>query len=158
MGGGDIVGWGLSALGVVISVYALRKAESAQRAAALVVEKSSDQAARDTARDLLGLVNKAKDAAMARRRGAGRSASFGRSRGDDIAHLQKAQDALAIVTITTDQEDQDLRAAAVELQHALDAIALNTNEDGWGVALFALQAIYPKINAVQRGLGAKALR
>lgn len=154
----DLFGWGLSAAGVAISLYALVKAENAQRAAASVIKKGSDQAARDAARDLLSVVNNAKEAAMTRRKGAGRGASAGRNLAADITILQRAQDALATITISADHAvDQDMRAAALELQQALKVIALNSRDDGWGLALDALQAIYPKINTIQRGLGTKAL-
>lgn len=155
----SVVGLVLSAVGVVLSVWALHKADSAKKAVDRVIETNRDQVTRDHARDLLAKLTDARDAAMARRQGASRLSSAGRSTAGDVKALQIAQDALATATIGSDQGlVQNLRAAASELDRALKAIASNCNRDGWADALGVLQGVIPKIDVLQRELGAKALR
>lgn len=158
----DVVGLGglaLSATGVALSGWALIKAGSAKKAVAKLIEMSGDQAARDGARDLMALLARASDAAMARRRGASRAASAGRPQGVDLFALEIAQDALATTTVASDPAvTGSFRAAAQELDLALKAIAADGVRDGWEDARLALQGVVPSVDLLQRDLGVKALR
>lgn len=158
----DLIGVGgliLSAIGVLLSVWALAKANSAKVAVNKVIEKNSDQFARDAARNLLAKLTDARDAAMAQRRGASRLSSAGRHPDSDHKAIELAQDALATVTIDSSQQlVARMRTAATELNQALQTIASNSGRDGWADALGVLQGIIPEVDALQQGLSATALR
>lgn len=148
----------LSAVGVGLSVWALVKADGAAKAVAKVIGKAGDQKARDDARELLMLINAAREAAMSNRRGAPPLASAGRVRDNDVQSIQKAQDALATLNVTEDQQViKKLRRGGQELNKALHEINGSGERDGWADALAVLQGVTPSVDALQRGLGSKAL-
>jgi hypothetical protein len=157
----DPVGIGgliLSAVGVALSCWALMKADSAEKAVAKVIGRAGDQKARDDARELLMLISAARDAAMSNRRGAPQLASAGRVRDNDIQAIQKAQDALATLNVTDDQQvTKKLRRSGLELNKALQEINGDGVRDGWADALAVLQGVTPQVDVLQRGLGSKAL-
>lgn len=151
----DVVGLGglaLSAAGVALSGWALVKADTAKKGVAKLIEMSGDQAARDGPRDLMALLARASDAAIARRRGAS-------ARHRPVRLGTIAQDAMATTTVAFDPRvTASFRAAAQELDLALKAIAANGVRDGWEDARLALQGVVPSVALLQRDLGVKALR
>jgi len=157
----DVVGVGglvLSAAGVALSVYALVQADGAKKAVEKVIGKAGEQRARDDARELLAVITAARDAAMDNRRSAPPMASAGRVKDKDVQAIQKAQDALATTNVTEDsQMVAELRRAARELDKALQEINADAERDGWADALAVLQGVTPLVDALQRGLGSKAL-
>lgn len=158
----DPVGIGglvLSGVGVGLSVWALAKADGAEKAVAKVIGKAGDQKARDDARELLALINVARDAAMANRRDASQIAATGRVRDKDVGAIEKVQDALATLNVTDDPLiTRKLRRAGVELNKALQEINANDRRDGWADALAVLQGVTSPVDALQRGLGSQALK
>lgn len=154
----DAVELGLSIGGLALSIYALVQAESAKKAVSKVIAKEVDQGARDDARELMQRLNEAREAAMARRQGAHRSSSAGRSQAADMKALQLAQDALATTNLGDKLLTLALRAAADELNQALAEINANGGRDGWADALGTLQGVIPKVDVLHRELSTKALR
>ena len=149
----------LSAAGVLLSVWALQKADSAMKAVDRVIGKNSDQMMRDDARRLLDKLTVARDAAMGRKRGASSLSSAGRPLANDKRALELAQDALATINFGPDRDlGSKMRVAADELKKALEAITSNPGRDGWADALGVLQGVIPEIEALQRTLGTKSLR
>jgi hypothetical protein len=149
----------LSALGVGLSLWALFKADSAEKAVSRVIAKNGEQSTRDVARDLMGHVNEARDAAMARKRGASRLASAGRTPAGDIQALQFAQNALATVSGDFDAKTIAIfRNSGRQLDDCLKTIDGSSSRDGWADALNTLQGVIPQIDLLQRTLGVKALR
>lgn len=156
-----VAGFLLSALGVFLAIRADWKAEGVKKAVAKVVSRSSDQEARDKAKALMKTLQDARDAAMARRKNASRTASVGRSAPADLHMLELAQDALATTTLIVDAVVvADLRAGSVELEKARLEIGAgeNAKRDGWADALAALQVVLPKVEEFERGLAKKELQ
>lgn len=158
----DLVGGAgllLSATGVALSAFALRKAASAAKAVSEVLKRADDQFARDGARDLLMILNSAREAATARRHGAPRPSSIGRSAAADRKALEAAQHSLATTTITDETKTLEvLRAAAAELDQALQNISSNSDRDGWADAVPVLQGVIPDIERLQRALLVKSIK
>ncbi len=155
----DAVGLLLSAAGVVVSLWALFKADSAKKAVDKAIAKNSDQISRDDARALLGKLTAARDAAMGRKKGASRLSSAGRDVSSDIRALELAQDALATSAFGSDKKlASRMRVASYELKEALEAITRNKDRDGWADALGVLQGVIPELDLLQRELGSKSLR
>lgn len=158
----DTVGVGgllLSVAGVGLSVWALVKADSANKAVDKVIVKSNDQIARDDARGLLDKLTSAKDAAIGRKQGASSLSSAGRTIPRDKMALELAQDALSTATVGSNQQlAARIRAASGELTNALEAISSNSGRDGWADALGVLQGVIPEIEVLQRELGKTSLR
>ncbi|KAB0459777.1 hypothetical protein [Agrobacterium radiobacter] len=153
----DIGGLVLSAIGIGLSIWALVMADGAKKAVKKVVEKNNDLASRDDARDLLNTLSSARDASLARRSSASRIATAGRNLNGDIHTLRVAQDALATVTLGTNEAlVEDLRVAASELERALSTVESGSHE-GWAAALAVIQGVTPKVDVLQRGLVTKAL-
>lgn len=134
------------------------QAGGAKKAVTAVLAKFGEQVTRDDARELLSALNDAREASIARRSKASRTATTGRNINSDIQALQRAQDALATTTLDTDKRlEQRLRIAAAELDMALRNIAENSTRDGWADAVGVLQGITPVVDVHQRKLGTKAL-
>jgi len=142
---------GVPSLG--LSIVAWRKAASAERTAARLVGRINLQEDGERARDVLIALNKGKEAALRRQRGAPASYSAGRAIEDDMQAVREAHDALSTrLPLELAPADRNaIRAKAEELQVALDTVASgNTNRDGWKDALAALQSVIYRLDFVER--------
>ncbi|ESX83474.1 hypothetical protein [Mesorhizobium sp. LSHC412B00] len=146
----NLVGFGLS----IYAAWAATSAkQAAKKAAEAVVEKKNQLEDGDRLKDLLAVLNAAKDAAMRRQGGAPEFLSAGHDPARDLHALRTAHDRL--ITRLPIKLGQSLRAdaknAAGELQKAIKTIEeIGVNRDGWKDALATLQILIPSLEQEDR--------
>jgi hypothetical protein len=150
----------VSAAGLVVSIWALYKAQNAKQAVDRAIAKGADQEVRDKVRDLLAVLMEAKKAAMGHRAGASRASSAGRVYSRDLQSLEIAQDFVRTTLVAgSDQRLQSaLDATANELATSIRSITTTSAErDGWSDAHSALQLIIPRLEKLESELKVKAI-
>ena len=153
---------GISAAGLMFSIFAFFKARGAKRAVESVIRLSAQQSHRDSAQRLFDTVETARVAAMRRKGVLGLASHDGRSLNDlsnDVEIIGAAQDALAIRKFDdSDELNIKMKRSSEELEVALDQIKKNRNDpNGWALALRVLQGITPHIEKFINKSGSEML-
>ena len=151
----------LSLVGIGVSVLAFRKARSAQEAVRSVVSMKDDQEDRQRMRDLIGVLNEARQVSLAKANPHPSLKGIVENDHEAVGKLLAAADALrASLPISWDRQKRDaFEGPAKSIDSAIEPIRTAPDEmEGWRNARFELQRVIPKLEREERELANSALR
>ncbi|MDE0254576.1 MAG: hypothetical protein OYG32_07250 [Rhodospirillaceae bacterium] len=150
----------LSAGGIVLSLIALYKANSARKAVSQVIAKKDIQEDRQRLLELITSLNEAKKVALAIKSATHDLQRIGITGSGALHSLELAEDALRTrLPISWDQDEKEkFVKSADELQSAIAVISGGLPpRTGWKAALVVLQRVIPMFEAEERKLANASL-
>ena len=150
----------ISVIGILLSIFALTRANSARKAARSVLESKDNEEDRQRLRELIATLNDVKGITL-RKRGSGNVLqNIGLKDTEAITRLTEAEDALRTkLPIDWSQDKRaTIESAATDIHAAIETIRSGVNAaEGWQNAVVALQRVIPHLEREERRLTNAAL-
>ena len=151
----EVVSIIISGIGVLLSVFALTRANSAQKTARRVLKSKDNEEDKQRLRELIATLNDVKGIALRKRDSSNFLRNIGLKDSEALTRLSEAEDALRTkLPIAWNQDKRvTVEAAATDINAAIETIRSGTDAaKGWQNAVVVLQRVIPQLEREERSL------